>query len=590
MIKKVLFIIIVLFLSWQTFGQASLLDSIQKKHDVGAYKDGRKILLEVDTTDFTELQKSKYLYVHAISHINIEGEMQETYNTLLNAKKLVGERDLSLLFNINDELIYSQYSLVQVESTANELMDENCAIAQIIKKPDALIGCNSYKYMRIDDDDPLEYEKKLALLHDSRSLAFNANLDRVEGNMLINIATTHELGQRFDSALYYYNKSKQFVEKKNYAPTTIVYYSNLGYTYIQLKRYDEAIEVLNKALELSEAQDLQPNKSKILMNLATAYERSNDYQKSSETYQKVIAYSNEKNETVRFNNLQELETKYQVQERKLENAELAAENERQTTMTIAVAGSALTLFLIGGFVYNNQRKKKRLAEQEAELEKQRADNLLKNQELATIDAMITGQEKERRKIAGELHDDLGSSMTTMRLYFDQISNSLKTSEDQDIYNRTKALLDDTYQTVRSMSHRMHYGVMASKGLVPSVQSLAQRISDSKAIQIEVITHKMDRNLENSLELNIFRIVQELLSNIVKHAGAKHATVNLIGGDDSIHIMVEDDGHGFDTTLKRKKEGMGLYSIETRLEDIDGTVEVDSTINHGTTVTIEIPLI
>ncbi|KQC33921.1 hypothetical protein AAU57_11710 [Nonlabens sp. YIK11] len=590
MVKGILYSVFLLLFSLQVSSQSNLLDAIQEKHDIGAYKKAREILLKVDTTNFTRLEKSRFFFVHAVSHINIEGEMQETYKTLLKAKKLVGKKDLALLFEINDELIYSQYSLVQVESTANELMDENCLIAQKTQDPDQLIGCNSYRYMQIAQDDPLAYEKKLKLLHYSRVIAAKANLYRIAGNTIFNIAATHEFGQRYDSALFYYEKSKSFVENKNYIPTTIVYYSNLGYTYIQLKRYDEAIESLRKALELSESQDLKPYKSKILMNLGTAFTKMGDFEKSSEIYQKVIAYSNEKNESNRFNALQELETKYQVQERKLENAELNAANERQKVWIIATAGSAFALLLIGGFVYNNQRKKRRIALQEIEIERQRADNLMKNQELATIDAMIAGQEKERKKLASELHDDLGSSLTTIRLYFENLKNHFKEDTSKEIYTRTDKLLEETYATIRSMSHSRHNGVLASKGLIPTVQKLAQNLTDTGKIKVSVYSHDMDRTIENSLELNIFRMIQELLSNVVKHAGASVATVNIIGSKKSINLMVEDNGKGFEAKINQKADGMGLYSIEKRVEEMDGTMDIDSSAGHGTTITIEIPII
>ena len=588
MIKNVLPFLATILISLQVFSQADLLTNIREMHYVGDYKEARDILVKIDTTGFTNLQKSEYLYVYAISHINIEGEIQQGYKILLQAKKLAGKKDLSLLFDINDELIYSQYSLVQVESTANELMDENCSIAITTKDADHLMGCNAYKYMRISKDDPLEYEKKIAILHDSRVIAARANMDRAEGNTIINIASTHELGQQYDSALYYYEKSKSFVEKKNYVPTTIVYYSNLGYTYIQLERFDEAIDALNNALELSESHDLKPNKSKILMNLGTAYTLSNNFEKSSEIYKKVIEYSNDKNESDRFNALQELEAKYQVQERKLENAELTASNERQKVTIIAVAGSALTLLLMGGFIYNNQRKKRHIAIQQTEIEKQRADNLMKNQELATIDAMISGQEKERKKLAQELHDDLGSSLTTIRLYFENLKDHFKEETSSEIYNRTDKLLEDTYTTIRSMSHSRHNGILASKGLIPTLKKLSKNLTDSGKIQVEIFHHGMDRKLENSLELNLFRMLQELLNNVVKHANASIATINIIGTDNSINVMVEDNGKGFNKDISKKNDGMGLYSIETRVEEMDGTFDVDSSPGNGTTISIEIP--
>lgn len=259
-------------------------------------------------------------------------------------------------------------------------------------------------------------------------------------------------------------------------------------------------------------------------------------------------------------------------------------------MIIAIASSALTILLVGGFTYNNQRKKRRIAIQQTEIEKQRADNLMKNQELATIDAMISGQEKERKKIAQDLHDDLGSSLTTIRLYFENLKDHFKAGTSSEIYMRTDKLLEDTYKTIREMSHSRHNGVLASKGLIPSMETLGKNLTDSGKLRVNIYHNGMDRKLENSLELNIFRMLQELLNNVVKHAEASSATINVIGTDTNISLMVEDDGKGFIKTQNKKSNGLGLYSIETRIEEMGGTFEVDSSPGNGTTISIEIPII
>jgi len=588
MVKQIVFLFLFSLVAPFVSGQDQELEKITAKHRVGDYQSARDLLSKIDTAGYNPLQRSRYLYETARSQINIEGEMIKSYQTLLQAKKLVNRNDLNLLFVINDELIYSQYALVQLEDTANELMDENCTLAQETMNPDHLMGCNSYRYLQISKDDPLGYEKKLALLHNSRRIATNAGDERTKGNILSNIGATHDAGGRYDSALFYYKKIKTFIENKNYVPSTITYYSNLGFTYINLERYPEAVAILNDALVLSESQELKPLKSKILMNLGLAYARMGDFEKSSEIYQQVITYSNEKNESERFNALQDLEAKYQTQERKLENLELSASNDRQKIYIISIAGSALTLLLIGIFVYKNQDKKRRLAKQETELEKQRADNLMKNQELATIDAMIQGQEKERKKLAEDLHDNLGSSLTTIRLYFDNLKNHFKPETSSEIYDRTDKLLEDTYATIRGMSHSRHNGVLASKGLIPTLQTLAENITHSGKLKVNVFHHGMDRKLENSLELNIFRMLQELLSNVVKHAAATEASINIVGSENSIDLMVEDNGKGFMLNSSKKSTGMGLHSIETRVEEMDGTFDIDSNSGHGTTITIEIP--
>lgn len=586
--KYAAFFTIVLTACLHGTAQLEILQEIEMLHKNIAYKKARPLFDKIDTLLLNDIQQSRYNYELARSYINIEGEMIDSYQLLLKAKKMIQNENLNLLFKINDELYYSQYAQVQLEDTATELVDENCTIANETGDPKQLIACNSYKFRQIADDDQQAYEKRIDLLHDSRMIATRAQLETIKGKILMNIAATHDNGERYDSAIVYYTKIKPIIEDKKNLPATTILYTNLGYTYHNLGRYPEAIAALKEALQLSEKQDLKPNKSKILMNLATAYAANKNFEESSKMYKKVIDRANADRESERFTQIQELEAKYQAQERKLENAELSAANERQKVMIISIASSMLVLLLGGLFVYKNQDKKRRIALQEKELEKQRANNLMKNQELATIDAMISGQEKERKKLASELHDDLGSSLTTIRLYFENLKKHFKEDTSIEIYQRTDKLLEDTYKTIRGMSHTRHHGVMASAGLIPSMKTLGDNLTNSGKIEVNILHHNMDRKLETSLELNIFRILQELLSNVVKHAQATTVTINIIGTDDSINLMVEDNGKGFISKKNKKKDGMGLYSIETRVEEMDGTFEVDSNLGHGTTISIEIP--
>jgi signal transduction histidine kinase len=572
------------------FSQKQLLSKVKKLHQIGAYEEGCSQLSSIDPTNLDDIGKAKFLYHRAICTINLEGEMVEAYKMLLDAKRLVNSEDLYLLQEINDELIYTQLSLGVTELSTKDLMDENCSIAVETGDPGFLIDCNNYKFQQISSDDPQVFDKQLALLHNSSMVAASNDLQVSLKNNEMNIASTHNNAKNHDSALIYFKRVKEYVDSKDYLPTKIAYYINVGFTYYELEEYVEAIKNYNIALDLSNQDATLTYRADILMNLSHAYEKNGDYKKAISASNRLIDYNDSLNKTEKFKAVQELEAKYQVQERKLENAQLTADNERQKVMIISIAGSTFVLLLGGLFVYKNQDKKRRLALQETEIEKQRADNLMKNQELATIDAMIAGQEKERKRLAEELHDNLGSSLTTIRLYFENLKNHLSDTDSNEIYSKTGLLLDETYAEIRNMSHRRASGVMASKGLIPSIQSLAQRLSASDSMQVEVHSHNMERQLENSLELTIFRIVQELLSNIVKHAQATHVVVNLLGNEKDIHIMVEDNGKGFNYNASDTSTGLGLRSIEQRIEKLGGNLEVDSRPGHGATISLEIPFV
>jgi signal transduction histidine kinase len=242
--------------------------------------------------------------------------------------------------------------------------------------------------------------------------------------------------------------------------------------------------------------------------------------------------------------------------------------------------------VIAFLIFKNTKRKQKLAEQEKELETQKLATVLKEQELTTIDAMIEGQEKERQRIANDLHDDLGGLMATVKLHF----NALKDKNSPELYDKTNNLIEEAYQKVRSVAHAKNSGVIAKQGLLKAIQHMAGKVSDSNKIQIEVIDHGLDNRLENSLELTLFRVIQELITNVVKHAEASEATIHLTNHDDSINIMVEDNGIGFNPkNITKTNAGMGISSIDKRVEFLDGTMTIESENNKGTTVIIDIPL-
>ena len=155
-------------------------------------------------------------------------------------------------------------------------------------------------------------------------------------------------------------------------------------------------------------------------------------------------------------------------------------------------------------------------------------------------------------------------------------------------DKTKKLLEDAYQEVRSMAHLKNSGVIAKNGLLPAVEKLATNAS-SKELHIEVSHFGLEGRLDSTLEITLFRIIQELVTNIIKHAKASEASISLTQREDVLSIIVEDNGIGFPANKMVEKNGMGLSSVETRVEHLEGTLEVDSQPLKGTSILIDIPL-
>lgn len=241
------------------------------------------------------------------------------------------------------------------------------------------------------------------------------------------------------------------------------------------------------------------------------------------------------------------------------------------------------------FAYMSQRATNKMQVRDAQIAKEK---FLKEQELIGVNSMLEGQEKERQRLANELHDDLGSVLTTLKFHFDAFrarKNEQGPQRDQ-LLEETDKLLDEAYLKVRTIAHARNTGIDPNDGLVPAVKLFASKVSVMNSLTIEVNDNGMDKRLNNHLEITTFRIIQELITNIVKHSRATAATIHLTQHESSINVMIEDNGTGFDLTNVKPSAGMGLHSIQKRVESLGGSVTVESISQSGTTVIIELPTV
>lgn len=300
-----------------------------------------------------------------------------------------------------------------------------------------------------------------------------------------------------------------------------------------------------------------------------------------------------RNNTLLTNRLNvEFETEKRIEANTNLKKDVARQKEKVLWTFWAGFGILVVVSLGSVLIYKNIKKSEKLAKQQVILEQQSKEKILKEQELNSIDAMIAGQEKERQRIANDLHDNLGSLLATIKLHFRGLKDEREKAinDGYNIVEKTDALIEEAYQKVRQIAHAKNAGVPAQQGLVPAVKNFADKVSLANSLTIEVIDDGMEERLENSVEIILFRIIQELITNVIKHADAREAIIHLTHYGDSINIMVEDDGKGFEIKKIKDAQGMGIHSIQKRVEHMGGTVTVDSAQARGTNIIIDIPVI
>ncbi|AXT19352.1 hypothetical protein D7030_12950 [Flavobacteriaceae bacterium AU392] len=395
-----------------------------------------------------------------------------------------------------------------------------------------------------------------------------------------------------DSARYYYTKAIKICACPNNILLQATNIYNISRTYLYENNLKKTKEWLYKLDSLK--KDLPSRKLHITNNLYKdlyyIYKEEGEIDSTLHYLELHKTYSDSISKINESKNIAELQTKYEVSEKEKENIQLEnnIEKTERRNKNLWIGSTLIIIFIsiIAFLIQKNTKRKQKLAEQEKVLESQKLASVLKEQELTAIDAMIEGQEKERQRIANDLHDDLGGLMANVKLHF----NALQDNESPDLFDKTNTLIEEAYQKVRTVAHAKNSGVIAKQGLLKAVQQMAKKVSASNKIQIDVVDHSLEHRLENSLELTIFRIIQELITNVIKHAEATETTIHLTNHNSTLNIMVEDNGKGFNPSqITKSKKGMGISSIDKRVEHLEGTLTIESEPNKGTTIIIDLPV-
>jgi two-component system NarL family sensor kinase len=239
-----------------------------------------------------------------------------------------------------------------------------------------------------------------------------------------------------------------------------------------------------------------------------------------------------------------------------------------------IAMLALTIGLIV-FIIFHQRKVIRF---QMQLQKMEFD-----QQKMLLNASIRLQEEERQRIAADLHDDAGPLLATARLYLNEnLVNLDKTTQLQNIYN-AKQIIDDTIQLIRNISHSLMPPTLKNFGLESAVNDLFQKISSSGSMNASSRFHDYRERLQAETELIIFRVIQELVNNILKHSNASFIHLTQNTNNNKFFIRLHHDGRGLTQTdfekLNKSSVGLGLKNIQSRLKVLHGKIFFEKDISQ-----------
>ena len=268
----------------------------------------------------------------------------------------------------------------------------------------------------------------------------------------------------------------------------------------------------------------------------------------------------------------------QVQQLEIKNKQLTISRKNSTILVISilsVMAVLLTWMLYRRFQLKQQYK--------MELE------LAQQQEQAAR-SVLDAEEKERKRIAGDLHDGIGQMMSAAKMNLSALEDVIPFSnqEQRAVFEKAIRMVDESCREVRMVSHLMMPGVLEKYGLAAALRELSEKAAHP-GLKINFHAEGLDNKVAPPVEIVLYRVVQEAVNNVLKHAGASMLDISLIGDEEGIAVTIEDNGKGFDPAELFSKTGIGMGNIKSRVEYLKGSLEIDAAPGKGTLLAIHIPI-
>ncbi|MEM6893126.1 MAG: sensor histidine kinase [Bacteroidota bacterium] len=443
------------------------------------------------------------------------------------------------------------------------------------------------------------------------------NIADSTGNTLVKTRASTNTAVAFLELKEYEEAEKWFLKNLSIKDqdTLSIYtnYNNMGVLYEELKEYDKAISYLEKALNISKRWRNEQGQARAYINLARNHNRKGSNRKAEELYaigiEKTKAFGtlnnlsdaylslsqfyestenptdaleyfkkyHDVNDSIASENqkkaVQQLEIKYETQQKENEllklskqkqEDELVIARQNRRVRQLSFGLGAIAIFGVLGFVLFRQRLQNK-----------------KQQEL--ILAISETQSEERKRIAQDLHDSIGGSLALTKSKFEVAKKNLKTSSTE--MDSALETLEQTTQQVRQISHNLMPGELVRFGLVAAINTLLENLNEEE-INAQFHSNQGEERLEPLKEIQLYRIVQEALQNVLKHARANNLFIQLNKHQEHLTLMIEDDGKGI---IQDSEEGMGLKNIKQRVQLLKGIFTIDSAPERGTILNIQIPV-
>lgn len=520
------------------------------------------------------------------------GDMQTSLIKYMEAESVL------LQHNDNAALLKIYLGLVDIHLHLNKnekammYMDKAKSLSNLIDDPYVRV-----EYL-INYANNLTYENKFKeaapVYEQARTIAGQNDFFRLLSVCEYDYAFMLTRQEKYEESKIYYFKSAEYARKAGSKFDEC----DAMYKYGKAFYYNNELEAANKILlpALKQAEEI---KSKLLIRniLDVLYyleEERGNYKKAYDYLQRYVdtiyeIFSEDDQKQTNFLNAKyqaaqkEHEISKLLTEQKIQNLELEKRNNLILLLTLLVISFLIAFFFVRQY-YKNKRK---IAEQNVKIHRQKVNELEKEKQLVAVQAALEGEENERFRIARDLHDGLGGLLSGTKLTLSSYKEAYVPNEEAtNTFNQALNLLDTSITELRRVARNLMPQALLNYGLKEAISEFCDSIDKSGNLKVKHQFFGLENRLLQNMELTIYRIIQELLNNVIKHSGASQAVIQLIQEEERISLLVQDNGKGFEKEMIESFTGHGLKNIKSRVESMGGHFEIDSLPGRGTEITVE----
>ncbi len=266
--------------------------------------------------------------------------------------------------------------------------------------------------------------------------------------------------------------------------------------------------------------------------------------------------------------------KLQEAEKQKREALQEAKIKRQKTITYFLTAGFLLMIILAILTFRTYRNK-----------------IKANEQILRFKEVFNAIEEERKRITIDLHDSVGQMLSTTKLYLSRLKETIEKQSEDDkmIYSETIKLIDESSSELRNILYNIMPDSLVKFGLKTTIEEISNKISAGSNITFNLKSKGFEKRQSETLEIILYRIIQEALNNIIKHAWATEIDINMIKKSKKIYLSIYDNGKGMDDFELYKNKGLGWKSIFSRVQMLNGKVKVETGIDKGTKINIIIPL-